>query len=149
MAISRFVSHQTRIKLTLTGFFSTVSIFRNPSLVTDITKVTNGEELVLTSNGGTQDSEKQAKFGDMTVWFNANSLANILSLSLVAEHFRVTMDTYVDNSFVVHLNDSIKLKFSCHPNGLYYCDTRNILKDDLHTAFTFFLVYRTCNLQIV
>ena len=129
---------------------SNVSIFRNPSLVTDITKVTNGEELVLTSNGGTQDSEKQAKFGDMTVWFNANSLANILSLSLVAEHFRVTMDTYVDNSFVVHLNDSIKLKFSCHPNGLYYCDTRNILKDDLHAAFSFFQkAYRTCNLQTV
>ena len=117
---------------------SNVNLFRNPDLVTDISKVTNGEGLVLSSNGGTQDSDKQAKFGDMTVWFNPNSLANILSPSIVAEHFRVTMDTFVDNSFMVHLNDNVKLKFRCHENGLYYCDTKDILKDDLHIAFSFF-----------
>ena len=130
---------------------SNVNLFCNPNLVTDISKVTNGEGLVLSSNGGTQDSEKQAKFGDLTVWFNTNSLANILSLSIVAEHFRVTMDTFVDNSFLVHLNDNIKLKFCCHTNGLYYCDTRNIFKDDLHTAFSFFqkIYHKTCNLQTV
>ena len=127
---------------------SNVDIFCNPSLVTDIVRVTNGEKLVLTSNGGTQDSDKKARFGDMTVWFNINSIANILSLSSVAEHFRVTMDTHVDNSFLVHLSDNIKLKFSCHSNGLYYCDTKNILKDDLHAAFSFFQT-AYCNLQTV
>ena len=48
------------------------------------------------------------------------------------------MDTIVDNSFMVHPNDNVKLKFRCHENGLYYCDTKNILKDDLHIAFSFF-----------
>lgn len=115
-----------------------MNLFCNPDLVTDISKVTNGEGLILSSNGGTQDSNTQAKFGDLTVWFNTNSLANILSLSIVAEHFRVTMDTFIDNSFLVHLNDNVKLKFCCHENGLYYCDTKSILKDDLHVAFSFF-----------
>jgi len=125
---------------------SNVNLFCNPDLVNNISKVTNGESLVLSSNGGTQDSDKQAKFGDLTVWFNANSLANILSLSLVAEHFRVTMDTFVDNSFLVHLTGNIKLKFSCHENVLYYCDTKNILKEDLHTAFSFFQeAYKKCH----
>ena len=125
---------------------SNVNLFCNPDLVNNISNVTNGESLVLSSNGGTQGSDKQATFGDLTVWFNANSLANILGLSLVAEHIRVTMDTFVDNSFLVHLTGNIKVKFSCHENGLYYCDTKNILKEDLHTAFSFIEeAYKKCH----
>jgi Reverse transcriptase (RNA-dependent DNA polymerase). len=117
---------------------SNVHIFCDPDLVSDLHLPTDGETLRLLGTGGTQDSNWKAKFGDMAVWFNAQSLANILSLSKVAEHFRVTMDTFIDNSFTVHLNDGMSLKFTCHDNGLYYCDTSKLNTDTLHQAFSFF-----------
>jgi hypothetical protein len=54
--------------------------------------------MLLESNGGgSQEMTEVAtvkNFGD--VWFNQNSIANILSLAEVRKKFRVTMDTDID-----------------------------------------------------
>ena len=68
---------------------------------------------------------------------NEKSLANILSMSQVAEKYRVTMDTFNENCFVVHLSHDCKLKFTCHDNGLYYFDSSKINKSMLKRAFSF------------
>jgi hypothetical protein len=69
---------------------STDHIFCNDKLVTDIHVITDGEGLRLYSSGGHLDSHQKGRFGDFTVWFNSQSLANILSLSQVVEKYRVT-----------------------------------------------------------
>jgi hypothetical protein len=66
------------------------------------------------------DSDKKGKFGDLSVWFNPMSLANILSLSNVAEKYCVTLDTVVENALFVHISEGHTLKFHCGPTGLYY-----------------------------
>jgi hypothetical protein len=117
---------------------STDHIFCNGGLVTDVHVVTDGEELRLYSTGGHLDSNQKGKFGDFTVWFNPQSMANILSLSQVAERYRVTLDTLVENAFHVHISEGHTLKFHCGPTGLYYLDTSKLSLSKLKQAFSFF-----------
>ena len=66
-------------------------------------------ELTLITNGGPIFISQVADvkhFGE--VWFNPNSLANILSLGQVADHFRTTFDSSKEDTIYVHLpNDQI------------------------------------------
>jgi hypothetical protein len=117
---------------------STDHIFCNDKLVTDIHVVTDGEGLRLYSSGGHLDSNHKGQFGDFSVWFNPQSLANILSLSQVAERYRVTLDTLVENAFNVHISEGHTLKFHCGPTGLYYLDTSKLNLSKLKQAFSFF-----------
>jgi hypothetical protein len=117
---------------------STDHIFCNDKLVTDVHVVTDGEGLRLYSSGGHLDSDQKGRFGDFSVWFNPQSLANILSLSQVAEKFRVTLDTLVENAFHVHISEGHTLKFQCGPTGLYYMDTSKLNISKLKKAFSFF-----------
>ena len=62
-------------------------------------------------------------FGE--VWFHRGGIANILSLVLVKEIFRITYDSAMDtysNTFVVHKKDGNQQKFVQLTWGLYYCD---------------------------
>jgi hypothetical protein len=72
---------------------STVSIFNNPDLLHDIKTVP--QPLYLETNGGGHQITHQmgtfATFGD--VWYNPDSMANVLSLAQVRKVRRVTMDT--------------------------------------------------------
>ena len=57
------------------------------------------------------------------VWFNEESLANILSLAEVRKKkFRVTMDTSEEASISVHHQDGSIMKFIEYQSGLYYYD---------------------------
>jgi hypothetical protein len=59
-----------------------------------------------------------------TVWFNPESIANILSLAQVRKVRRVTMDTDVQPAFHVHTADgSGYTVFSEHASGLYLHDS--------------------------
>jgi hypothetical protein len=60
-------------------------------------------------------------FGD--VWFNTDSLANILSMAEVRKKCRITMDTSVEASMDVHRQDGSIMKFKEYRSGLYYYDT--------------------------
>jgi hypothetical protein len=60
-------------------------------------------------------------FGD--VWFNTNSLANILSMAEVRKVCRITMDTSIEASMNMHRKDGTIMKFKEYQTGLYYFDT--------------------------
>jgi hypothetical protein len=102
---------------------STVSIFCNPELLTDIHDV--DVPLYLESNGGGYQVTHQVgtvpNFGE--VWFNPDSLANILSLAHVRQSRRVTMDSNAEAAFHVHRPDGGTTIFAEHASGLYLHDT--------------------------
>ena len=116
---------------------STDHIFCSDRLVTDVVSVTNGEFLRLHSSGGHLDTHQKGKFGGFTVWCNPSSLANILSLSLVTEQHRVTMDSSVENALVVHVSSDHVIKFCRYSPGLCYFDTSSINIPKLRHAFNF------------
>ena len=71
------------------------------------------------------------------MWYNPRSLANILSLALVTEQYRVTLDTGVDNAFVVHVSEKHTIRFKRDKSGLYFFDTTKIDLANLMEAFSF------------
>jgi hypothetical protein len=102
---------------------STVSIFCNADLLTDIHDV--DEPLYLETNGGGYQISTQmgtlADFGP--VWYNPESIANVLSLAQVRMVRRVTMDTAELAAFHVHkLDGSGTTLFLEHESGLYLHD---------------------------
>ena len=53
------------------------------------------------------------------VWYLANGHANILSLRNVTWHYRVTMDTAVENAIILHGADGQQHRFTPFGKGLY------------------------------
>jgi hypothetical protein len=102
---------------------STVSIFCNAALLSDIYHV--DEPLYLATNGGHQIATQMGTLPNFgPVWYNPNSIANILSLAQVRAVRRVTMDTAKAPAFHVHkLDGSGTTIFYEHPSGLYLYDT--------------------------
>ena len=100
---------------------STCSIFRDSSLLSDI-KPTD-PPLVLNTNGGPHTSSKTGTYhglgSPLTVWFNPNSLANVLALRDVRRRAQVTLDTNQELAFLVHIPDAPPLRFTEHDTGLY------------------------------
>ena len=80
------------------------------------------------TNGGSQDYSKfgTLKFFPFDVFYNPNSMANILALKDVANKFQITMDTTQERSMLVHVSNDTIIKFSECGNGLYYFDTSTI-----------------------
>ena len=100
---------------------STVSVFKNKRLLHDIRD--SPTTLRVHTNGGTQLSHQIGtvkNFGD--VWFNPESLANILSMSEVSKICRITMDTHIENAMHVHRTDGSMMTFKEYKSGLYYFD---------------------------
>ena len=60
------------------------------------------------------------------VWYNPNSIANILSLAQLRLIRRVTLDTALSPTFHVHrLDGTSTTEFTEHPSGLYLYDTQS------------------------
>ena len=79
-------------------------MFKSKQYVTNIRK--GSRILKSLTNGGQQLSTNIADtkyFGQ--VWFNEESLANIFSLAGVCKYARVTMDSIVKNSMLIHRED--------------------------------------------
>ena len=100
---------------------STVSVFKNSRYLSNI----RASDLTLRvhTNGGTQLSTHigtVANFGD--VWYNKNSLANILSMAAVRKVCRITMDTLVAAAIHVYRQDNSIMTFQEYRSGLYYFD---------------------------
>ena len=53
------------------------------------------------------------------VWFNRDSIANILSLADVRKVCRITMDMSAEPALLVHRLDGSIMKFLEHSSGLY------------------------------
>jgi hypothetical protein len=100
---------------------STVSVFKNRHLLTNIRASPN--PLRVHTNGGVQFSTQMGtvrNFGD--VWYNPESLANILSMAEVSKVCRITMDTFVTKAMHVHRADGSLMTFQEYSNGLYFYD---------------------------
>jgi Zinc knuckle len=101
---------------------STVSVFKNKLFLTNIRE--SDTAMTVYTNGGTQ---VLSLIGDVknfgTVWYNPDSLANILSLAEVRKVCRVTMDTDHEPTMFVHYKNGTIMKFVEYNSGLYYHDT--------------------------
>jgi hypothetical protein len=101
---------------------STVSVFKNRNLVSDIWH--SNTQLCVYSNGGTQTSQHVctiSNFGE--VWFNSNSLANILSMAEVRKVCKITINTSIEAAMNVHHRDGSIMKLIKYRMGLYYFKT--------------------------
>ena len=102
--------------------------FNNQDLLENIWSVPN--ELTLVSNGGLmttheQDSIKNLRT-DHPIWYHSEFIANILSLALIKDQFRVTYDSENGGVFEVHIPGKNSLYFPCYNNGLHIheCGTK-------------------------
>jgi hypothetical protein len=87
------------------------------------------------TNGGIQVSCQVGtvrNFGDM--WFNTESLANILSMAEVHKICRIIMDTSVEASMDVHRCNGSIMKFCEYKSGLYYYDTGQPAAHNNHSS---------------
>jgi len=79
----------------------TISVFRNKHLLSSVRD--SDHSMKVFTNGGTQTSSMVGEVRNFgTVWYNPNSLANILSLAEVRKKFRVTMDSAIEAALCVH-----------------------------------------------
>ena len=118
---------------------STISVFKNCDMLTNIRP--SDHVLRAVTNGGFQDSTLIGDFPNLgAVWFNPASIANILSLSHVRQVCRVTMDTSVDPSMIVHRLDGSRMIFREHACGLFVFDP---VFNDHHAADTDYTMLST------
>ena len=102
---------------------STVHIFKNKSLLTDVNHTEDAIRCYC--NSGYQDTDEMGKFEGLDeVYYNNTSLANILTFSMLSTLHRITCNTWVENSFMIHQFNGRDMKFVCSPEGLYYHDLR-------------------------
>jgi hypothetical protein len=99
---------------------SSVSICRDKDLVSDLKMDSRGIQVL--TNGGSIEADMYGSsilLPKLTkVWYNADSMANILSLSEVKKEYRVVMDSDGEDMFVVFGENGKKLKFK-ERDGLY------------------------------
>jgi hypothetical protein len=105
---------------------SSCSVFCDKSLLSNIHR--SKHDLTVLTNGGTQvSSQRGSLIKFFEVWFNPDSMLNILSWSEVAEHFRITFDSAIDDCIMVHIADGVTLSFTSIENGIYLMN-----EDDRH-----------------
>lgn len=106
---------------------STVDVFANPHLLSNIHKVQ--ERLTIHTQTGSSSTQMKGTFkGYGTVWFCQQGIANILSLSNVMKKHRVTFDSSRGNAFEVHKESGNRV-FRQSPRGLYYLDLKGDQSD--------------------
>jgi hypothetical protein len=81
--------------------------------------------LDITSNGSDLKITKQGKFPGYKfwVWFSEKAITNIICLKILIKIYRVTYDSEVEMTFVVHCQQFglPDLFFEMHPCGLHIC----------------------------
>ncbi len=101
---------------------STCDIFANPKLLTNIRRV-KGYMQLSTQAGSTTTNLVGDLPGYGTVWFHPNGIANIIALTNMKKHHRITYDSHEGNEFTVHKPDGTARIFKESTNGLFYFDT--------------------------
>ena len=112
---------------------STASVAKTHSLVKNITTCSPNDVLTVHTNGGQKSflSTAELKLFPLCVHFNADSMANILSLKDIASlsDVRIRIDTDQDCAIFVELGDKM-WQFSECRDGLYYYDTAQNLNEE-------------------
>jgi hypothetical protein len=101
---------------------STVDLFCNSRLLKNIRK--SDTRMNVRCNAGQRTT---SMVGDLpgygTVWYDPNSIANILSLKRVSSKYRVVFDSQDGGVFIVTKPDGTVFKFQASDGGLFYLDT--------------------------
>lgn len=102
---------------------SSIDMFANPNLLEEIHEAE--EPLRVISTGGVTTVTKLGTLPGYPnkVWCHPGGVANILSMSNVKSHFRVTYDNHDCDVFRVHLAKGRAICFRSNGRGLYYYDT--------------------------
>ncbi len=102
---------------------STFDLCCNKSFTLKIFGATNA--LTMTSNGGGLRITHKCKIPGYKyeIWFSKKAITNIICLKNLIKCYRVTYDSKVDTTFVVHRSayGFPDLMFEMHPCGLYVC----------------------------
>jgi hypothetical protein len=99
---------------------STDTVFCNRKYVKKIRD--SGEPLSINTNGGVMKSTQKCDIQHIdNVWFNEDSMTNIIALKDMTKKFRVTMDSEEEKALLVHMPNKI-VKFKEFSNGLYAMD---------------------------
>lgn len=119
---------------------STHSIFNNPSLIRNIRHCGHGS-LTMYSNGGKQTTVLVGDYLPLgvTVWYNLESLANILSLSEVEAKYQVTLDSHRQDTKGFRVFGPVEMQFHKKKIGLYAYDANidNTLNNPELTSYNF------------
>ena len=114
---------------------STCSVFCDKRFLQNIRD--SSTILHATTNGGSQDSTQRGSFpGFFDVWFNPESLVNILAWCDVSKHFRITTNTAIEDAIFVHISDDCVLRFNMVRSGLFLLDSAGLAK--LESLFSFY-----------
>jgi hypothetical protein len=105
---------------------ASINIISNPAMVTNIRPHPESHVARVHFNRGSVVLDTIADMnGYGTVWFYPDGIANCLSLALVSDRYRVTLDTSIAQSFFVHREDGSTRRFDRSSTcNLYYCDVR-------------------------
>ena len=102
-----------------------MSSVRKPSLLSDIKDYDPSTDIRVFKNGGNPDCKQSGTMDifPLKVFYNPDSIANILELIAITSQFIVAMDTNNKPDVVVHNGPDSDLKFyRCH-KGIYYLNT--------------------------
>ena len=105
---------------------STISFFHSLNMLTNICR--SHHTLHALTNSGHQDSHMIGDFPNLgEVWYNKDSITNILSLTEVRKVCQVTMDTNNEPAMHVHQLDGYIMVLKEHKSGLYVHKTLTLL----------------------
>jgi len=107
---------------------STLSLFSNPELVSNIKK--SDRQMLMATNAGTSINDTVAHVpGFGQVWFDPKAIANIFGFKDMKKKYRIKYDSEQEDAFLVYTQDGI-IKFESTPEGLYrYKVSKNYLKN--------------------
>ena len=112
---------------------STMDLFCNPAFVESTTK--SSSTMRVKSNGGSLVVNHKAELNGYhtEVWYSKRAITNILSLSNIIKQYRVTYDSKVATTFIVHRAAAGKpdMHFRMHASGLHYYDPREDAVEEL------------------
>ena len=113
---------------------STVDIFCNPKLVSNIRRVNN--KMRIQCNAGICVTNLVGNLpGYGPVWFDPRAIANVLSLKLVKEKYHIEYNSEKDDGFVVTKLTGERFNFIQSGSGLHFLDTsRGNTSDITETA---------------
>ena len=105
---------------------SNCSVFNNIEMLEGVRR--SKHKLKAFTNGGSQELEYRGFLpGFFEVWYNPESMIDILSFDEVSRKFRITMDTGEENTIKVHIDEEHGkvLRFKSIEAGIYILDAND------------------------